>query len=209
MVYGVHSGSVEKAKTFWIKEKGKKGYDEVITDDEGNTHYFLWDNKIATHNKANNTLTIFDAGWQTKTTRDRLNAILQEKNLGFISQDKGKWLLNYGGKEFEWSGKETYDLANPERLLKPLDKGKFMVEAKGQQKETKAFIDKVFKDIEKGEEDSQFIETIVHKFYNPNYIFRGSKNEGIDKIAITFSLKKYLKQPQDVQDEIGHYGENN
>lgn len=58
----------------------------------------LHDNPIAyKYNDPKRTISITNAGWQTNTTKERLNAI---PNVN-IKQVKGKWLLN----SKEWDGK--------------------------------------------------------------------------------------------------------
>lgn len=58
----------------------------------------LHNNPIAyKYNNPERTLSITNAGWQTNTTKERLNAI---PNVS-IKQVKGKWLLN----SKEWDGK--------------------------------------------------------------------------------------------------------
>ena len=56
----------------------------------------LHGNHIATVNKADMNLTIFDGGWQSNTTKSRLNAILHEFTFGdiFISQKNFTWFLH-------------------------------------------------------------------------------------------------------------------
>lgn len=42
---------------------------------------------------------LFDGGWQTNTTKSRLNAILQQFGMGYeyVFQKKGQWFVNYNG----------------------------------------------------------------------------------------------------------------
>ena len=56
----------------------------------------LHGNHIATVNKATMTINLFDGGWQSNTTKSRLNAILQEFTYGdcFVSQKNFTWFLN-------------------------------------------------------------------------------------------------------------------
>lgn len=58
----------------------------------------LFDNPIAyRYNDPERTLSITNSGWQSKTTKERLNGIDGVR----ISQSKGKWYLNGN----EWDGK--------------------------------------------------------------------------------------------------------
>ena len=56
----------------------------------------LHGNHIATLNKATMTINLFDGGWQSNTTKSRLNAILQEFTFGDCSviQRNFTWFLN-------------------------------------------------------------------------------------------------------------------
>lgn len=59
-------------------------------------------------------LTLNDCGWQTTTTKERLNGLLNEFNLSYrISQVKGQWYLLSTDNSFSrvlWSGKHTFDV---------------------------------------------------------------------------------------------------
>lgn len=70
----------------------------VLTNDK-ETSMYLFDNLIATKNKATNSLKITNAGWMRNTTKERLNGL---PNVS-IQQKKGVWYLN--GKE--WNGEMT------------------------------------------------------------------------------------------------------
>ena len=56
----------------------------------------LHGNHIATVNKATMTINLFDGGWQSNTTKSRLNAILSEFRYGDCSvfQKNFTWFLN-------------------------------------------------------------------------------------------------------------------
>jgi hypothetical protein len=56
----------------------------------------LHGNKIATI--GDTFIQIFDGGWQTKTTKSRLNAILQSRGWG-IFQKNFEWFVNDNGKD--------------------------------------------------------------------------------------------------------------
>lgn len=53
----------------------KSGNTEVIADHDGVSRVYLHDNLIA--EVGDDFVTIFDGGWQSNTTKSRLNAILQ------------------------------------------------------------------------------------------------------------------------------------
>jgi len=191
----------DMAEAFWINGDRRFGHtargvrDEITTDEKGNVHYFLWGNKIAEHNKQKNVLIVTDAGWQTKTTKDRLNSILAEKRLGRISQKAGKWFIERDDKKFEWSGKETFALDNPEKHLKLFEEKKARLEVKEEKKQREAFVEKKFK------ENDYFLELVLRKrgYREPYFFLRDKKaNEKIIKDA----LRWYWKQPQSIKDEV-------
>jgi hypothetical protein len=72
------------------------GNTAVITQGEI-VEVLLHGNKIAT---IGGTLQIFDGGWQSKTTKSRLNAILKEYGHGAsIFQKNFEWFVNDNGKD--------------------------------------------------------------------------------------------------------------
>ena len=52
----------------------KSGNTKVVTNSEGYSHVYLHNNHIAT--VSDNNVTLYDGGWQSVTTKSRLNAIL-------------------------------------------------------------------------------------------------------------------------------------
>jgi hypothetical protein len=73
----------------------KKDNTEVINI-EGVSFVYLYNNLIAMI--ADTWLELFDAGYQTHTTKSRLNAILRAHGNGeYVYQKKGEWFLNYSG----------------------------------------------------------------------------------------------------------------
>ena len=52
------------------------------------------------------TLTLFDAGWQSATTKERLNGILYTLNLPQISSHDGQWQID----GCDWTGAERIQL---------------------------------------------------------------------------------------------------
>jgi hypothetical protein len=71
------------------------GNTTVITED-GVIKVLLHGNLIA--KIGGNFIQIFDGGWQTKTTKSRLNAILQSRGWG-IFQKNFEWFVNDNGKD--------------------------------------------------------------------------------------------------------------
>ena len=71
---------------------------------EDNVFLYLHDNMIA--NREGNKLFITHCGWQTTTTKERLNGVLDAFNLPRLSQKKGVW---YIGTE-EFNGCKTFNI---------------------------------------------------------------------------------------------------
>ena len=64
-------------------------YKEVI-------EVFLHGNHIASVDTATNNLTLFDGGWQSNTTKSRLNALLDEFAYGTrVFQKQFEWFVGY------------------------------------------------------------------------------------------------------------------
>lgn len=74
-----------------------------------NTHtdgksFFLFNNEIA--KKENDGLYISDAGWDTPTTRERINGILKGAGIDAgVFKKKGAQMLSLHGKDMPWDGK--------------------------------------------------------------------------------------------------------
>ena len=56
-----------------------------------NCFVYLHGNHIATYNYANKELSLFDGGWQSNTTKSRLNALCYELATGFLVFQKN-WI---------------------------------------------------------------------------------------------------------------------
>lgn len=69
----------------------------------------LFGNEIARWNR-NGTITITDCGWETVTTKSRLNAILRTAGCeSFIFQRNGEWYLQLSAtKKIPWPGEFTF-----------------------------------------------------------------------------------------------------
>lgn len=86
-------------------------YVKRFTHDTAMVGLYLHGNRIATYGLG--ILTISDCGWQTNTTKERLNGILSVFGIkGHIFQHKGEWL--YQDHETltntAWHGTETFEL---------------------------------------------------------------------------------------------------
>jgi len=72
-------------------------------------YLMLHNNVIAKKEVKTNKLTISDCGWQTVTTKDRLNGVLDRLTFGWgLFQKKWKWYLTDGDVTVEWTGSATF-----------------------------------------------------------------------------------------------------
>ena len=66
----------------------------TVTSTREEMKVFLHGNHIATLNKASMTINLFDGGWQSNTTKSRLNALLDEFDYGsWVFQKNWNWFL--------------------------------------------------------------------------------------------------------------------
>jgi len=74
----------------------RKDNTEVVTTDNGlESVVYLHGNLIAVYFHATRELQIFDGGWQSNTTKSRLNALLDELKPGFgVFQKNWVWYLS-------------------------------------------------------------------------------------------------------------------
>ena len=84
----------------WSKTNWTGSNTSVITEDDGGTigaesKVYLHGNHIATYNYADKELTLFDGGWQSNTTKSRLNALCYEFATGFyVFQKNWNWFVS-------------------------------------------------------------------------------------------------------------------
>ena len=79
-----------KSKTAWSKSNTCTTFDSTIE----NCFVYLHGNHIATYNYANKELSLFDGGWQSNTTKSRLNALCNEFATGFgVFQKNWNWFV--------------------------------------------------------------------------------------------------------------------
>ena len=89
---------IEKEMNHAIRVQKKyfsKGNTAVRTSADGiESQIYLHNNLIGSYNHPKKELTIFDGGWQTNTTKSRLNALLEEFAFGLsVIQKKFKWFI--------------------------------------------------------------------------------------------------------------------
>tara|TARA_B100001109_G_scaffold13609_1_gene10156 strand:+ start:2439 stop:2780 length:342 start_codon:yes stop_codon:yes gene_type:complete len=97
---------IERQMNFAISNKGnwKNSNTEVEFNENTNcSHVFLHGHNIATVDHATKSVKLSSCGWETVTTKSRLNAILQEVKTGFsIFQKQFEWFLNGQGKTVDF-----------------------------------------------------------------------------------------------------------
>ena len=83
----------------WSKTNWSNSNTSVITEDDGGTigaesHVYLHGNHIATYTHKIKELQLFDGGWQSNTTKSRLNALCYEFATGFgVFQKNWNWFV--------------------------------------------------------------------------------------------------------------------
>ena len=77
-------------KIAWSKNNTLTTFDNTLE----NCFIYLHGNHIATYKYADGSLTLLDGGWQSNTTKSRLNALLDEFDYGsFVFQKNWNWFL--------------------------------------------------------------------------------------------------------------------
>ena len=77
-------------KIAWSKSNTVTTFDNTIE----NCFIYLHGNHIATYNYANRELALYDGGWQSNTTKSRLNALCNEFATGFgVFQKNWNWFV--------------------------------------------------------------------------------------------------------------------
>jgi len=99
----------ETVEAFFYGHDRYIGNSRVITVD-GVSRYYLHGHNIAELDRENGDLYLSDCGWQTPTTKDRLNALLDWAGIDRIYQKRFQW---YQGRDF-WDGAGTYSYPQKE-----------------------------------------------------------------------------------------------
>ena len=78
-------------KIAWSKSNTVTTFDNTIE----NCFVYLHGNHIATYNYDKKELSLFDGGWQSNTTKSRLNALCNELATGFgVFQKNWEWFVS-------------------------------------------------------------------------------------------------------------------
>ena len=76
-------------------KKNWAGSNTTVFADDNIAKVYLHGNHIATYNYANKELSLFDGGWQSNTTKSRLNALCDELATGFsVFQKNWEWFVS-------------------------------------------------------------------------------------------------------------------
>ncbi len=79
----------------------RKGHTKVTSNDKV-TEVKLYNTIVVSFDSKH--ITLNNGGWQTVTTKARMNQASQEFNLGFsVYQVKGNWIVSFKGKEIEYT----------------------------------------------------------------------------------------------------------
>ena len=90
-------------KIAWSKSNSCTTFDNTIE----NCFVYLHGNHIATYNYANRELALYDGGWQSNTTKSRLNALCYELATGFsVFQKNWEWFVS------DFQGKTVKDFTD-------------------------------------------------------------------------------------------------
>ena len=95
----------------WSKTNWTGSNTSVITEDDGGTigaesKVYLHGNHIATYTHKIKELQLFDGGWQSNTTKSRLNALCAEFATGFgVFQKNFDWFIS----DFSGTAKPFFD----------------------------------------------------------------------------------------------------
>ena len=101
---------------------------DSVKVEENRIEYYLWDNLLFWNNSDN--IYFFSArGWNSQTTKNRLNAILYNFLRVYIIQKNYKWILNWNQKEylidatniFYFKGDKLYKKASHDVEVLPIE----------------------------------------------------------------------------------------
>ena len=101
----------------WSKTNWAGSNTTVITEDDGGTigaesHVYLHGNHIATYTHKIKELQLFDGGWQSNTTKSRLNALINEFTDGTkngVFQKNWSWYVTADGATHDFA--DGFELA--------------------------------------------------------------------------------------------------
>ena len=87
----IEMNNAVRNKIAWSKSNTVTTFDNTIE----NCFVYLHGNHIATYNYDKKELSLFDGGWQSNTTKSRLNALCNELATGFsVFQKNWEWFVS-------------------------------------------------------------------------------------------------------------------
>ena len=87
-------------------QKNWAGSNTTVITEDNESRVMLHGNHIATYNHALKELELFDGGWQSVTTKSRLNALCDEFATGFgVFQKNFNWFIS----DFSGTAKPFFD----------------------------------------------------------------------------------------------------
>jgi len=87
-------------------QKNWAGSNTTVITEDNESRVMLHGNHIATYNHALKELELFDGGWQSVTTKSRLNALCDEFATGFgVFQKNWNWFIS----DFSGTAKPFFD----------------------------------------------------------------------------------------------------
>jgi hypothetical protein len=119
----MHRVTIKSAEALLDCETFDRGDTRVTVherDGETYSEMRLHGNRVAKFFPADYKLILYDAGWRTPATKDRLNGILAVAGLhARIYQQGFEWHYSIGGETYIWRGFETFTVPAPEPLPEP------------------------------------------------------------------------------------------
>lgn len=97
----------EMLKAIRKKRNWRKRNTSVELSDEGTINVRLFGNLIAKVYPSTNSMTLYDGGHRTVSTKSRLNALLSNSNC-YIFQKNWIWYISLGGDIYTFKNNERY-----------------------------------------------------------------------------------------------------
>ena len=119
-------------KAIRSRENFKLDNTEVFISDTGTAYVYLFDNLIASFTSSDMTFhsdCVSDKKWKTKTTKNRLNAILSEFNSDLsIFQRGGEWYIDYPFGRIAWQSHSIAVFEHPDlgKVLRHYEGGRVL-----------------------------------------------------------------------------------
>lgn len=99
--------TVPEIKAFWASRSvgRSKGRNDRLEKNRGGVSYYLFRNEIAFYDPNKHTLEITNLGYETSTTKNRLNNLLRSGKIkAYIYQEDFSWYLHTPKGRSKWPG---------------------------------------------------------------------------------------------------------